>query len=100
MTLGSKNDEGNIVKVRRVLDSTAKGHDSLRALLAWEKGLGVHKPGGVLADPSAAIALLWMRRTLQFQAALLTSLVGDPTASKSVGELAKVAYARELESVI
>ena len=50
--------------MRNVIDSpSGKGHETLRALLAWEKGEGVHKPGGVLADPSAAIALLWTRRT-------------------------------------
>ena len=40
---------------------------TLRALLRAELGTNIHKPGGVLKDPSAAIALVWARRSLAFQ---------------------------------
>jgi len=39
---------------------------SVRALLEAEKASGVHRPGGLLTDPSAAMALLWMRRTMSY----------------------------------
>jgi hypothetical protein len=40
---------------------------TLRALLRAELGTNIHQPGGVLKDPSAAIALVWARRSLAFQ---------------------------------
>ena len=45
-----------------------KATRSMRALLAAEAESGIHKAGGVLADPSAAMGLLWVRRGLQFWA--------------------------------
>lgn len=41
---------------------------SMKALLKAEAEAGVHGKGGVLADPSAAIGLLWVRRGLLFWA--------------------------------
>ena len=41
----------------------------------------VHKPGAVLCDPSAAIALLWMRRTLQFLSRCLQGILDDESMS-------------------
>jgi len=82
--------------VRKVISSLdGKRHETLRALLQWEKGQGIHKPGGVLADPSAAIALLWMRRTLQFLGALMRRVLESD--ARPVAELAREAYAAELE---
>ena len=40
---------------------------SLRSLLDAERASGIHAGANALADPSAAIALLWMRRSLTFQ---------------------------------
>ena len=39
-------------------------------MLDEEVSSGMHSPGGVLADPSAAIGLLWARRGLAFWIAL------------------------------
>ena len=68
-----KNDEGNLVKARRAwsrLSEESVGAEArcatLRGLLEAEVATGVHQTGGVLGDPSAAIAVLWLRRTLQF----------------------------------
>ena len=39
---------------------------------------GAHKPGaGVLAEPSAALSLLWLLRSLRFQLQLLDGIVKD-----------------------
>lgn len=81
--------------MRKVIGGAGTPLRTLRDLLEWEKGTGVHKPGGVLADPSAAIAMLWMRRTLQFLGALLRRVAEEPTAP--MGTLARSAYAQELE---
>ena len=81
--------------MRKVIGGAGTPLRTLRDLLEWEKGTGVHRPGGVLADPSAAIAMLWMRRTLQFLGALLRRLAEEPTAP--MGSLARSAYAQELE---
>ena len=41
-------------------------YKTMRALLQAEVALGLHKPGGQLEDPSAAMGLLWTRRGLAF----------------------------------
>jgi len=38
---------------------------SLRALYHWEAKQKMHEPGGVIADPSAAMGVLWCRHGLQ-----------------------------------
>ena len=38
----------------------------MRELLEAELGAQMHQPGGLLADPSAAMGLLWARRGLEF----------------------------------
>ena len=84
-----KNDEGNLVKARRAwsrLSEESVGAEArcatLRGLLEAEVATGVHQTGGVLGDPSAAIAVLWLRRTLQF---LLHVLGGLCAGSRSDG---------------
>ena len=67
---------------------------SLRGLLQTESASGIHKAGGVLADPSAAIALLWMRRSLQFLVHLLHELCEPGT---SVAAAMRAAYDAHLE---
>ena len=67
---------------------------SLRGLLQTESASGIHKAGGVLADPSAAIALLWMRRSLQFLVHLLHELCEQGT---SVAAAMRAAYDAHLE---
>lgn len=83
-----KNDEGNVRKLRKAWSRQieAETHSrcaSLRGLLETEKASGIHKPGGMLADPSAAMALLWMRRSLQFLVHMLHELCepGIPVSS-------------------
>lgn len=40
--------------------------NSMKELLALERDAKKHKPGGVLADPSGAMGLLWVRRGLDY----------------------------------
>ena len=59
------------------VDSARKHHRStskkVKELLKSE--IDEHKPGGVLADPSAAMGLLWMRRGLEFWAVVFEQQV-------------------------
>ena len=58
-----------VEKARRELkkDSDSK-LKKVKELLKLEGTKGIHKKGGVLADPSAAMGLLWLRRGLEFWA--------------------------------
>ena len=68
---------------------------SLRSLLEAERASGIHQPGGILADPSAAIALVWLRRSLSFQNSIFEAFIADRGAS--VSNLARDAYKNHLE---
>ena len=50
----------------------------MRGLLELERDSGIHGRGGVLADPSAAMAILWLRRSMDFMVGVQ---VGPPCAS-------------------
>ena len=98
MMLAVKNDEGNLRKARKAWESyavegNAKRVATLRGLLEAEKASNIHKEGAVLCDPSAAIALLWMRRTLQFLARCLQGLIDDV----NIADVGSEAYRLELE---
>lgn len=43
-----------------------RSFQSMQQMLQEECSSGMHAPGGILADPSAAIGLLWARRGLLF----------------------------------
>lgn len=99
MVLAVKNDEGNIEKVRQALvkQSAANGGvpPTLRAVLSAERAQGMHAPGK-LADPSAAVALLWMHRSLAFQHAMLDGLCSKRESKLS--DVAREAYTKHLEA--
>ena len=107
MALAIKNDEGNLRKLtaawRKQQAVDKPKCETCRGLLEVEKASGIHRPGGVLADPSAAIALIWMRRSLEFlrsvHALILEDLDGDApsTGNSSLSAFAKHAYAEHLE---
>ena len=101
MAIAIKNEQGNFDKVRSAwTDLGSKkgvaGVAKLRGLLEAERATGIHKAGGVLADPSAAIALVWMRRSLDFQNSILENFNSDRAASCVA--IAKDAYKAHLES--
>jgi len=96
MALAVKNDENNIDKVRKAFGklSGAASLGTVRAVLEAERAAGIHSPGR-LADPSAAVALLWMHRSLAFQSSMLDGLVSS--RSGKVTDLARSAYGAHLE---
>ena len=51
--------------------------------------------GGQPADPSAAVAILWLSRSLAFQTGVLRGLLADRYATLSA--VARAAYCEELE---
>ncbi|KAL7554590.1 hypothetical protein ACHAWF_018392 [Thalassiosira exigua] len=84
LALVAKDLEGNLAKVTELLATTTEPTASPRGerrgerrtledLLRLEQGRGVHD-GNVLRDPSGAMGLLWIRRSLAFQAHLFESL--------------------------
>ena len=59
MVLAVKNDEGNLRKARKAVETFTLAGDgervaTLRGLLEEERSSGIHKAGAVLCDPSAA----------------------------------------------
>jgi hypothetical protein len=82
MMLVVRNDQNNLAKARAALAvaSAAEGGAALTVgeLLRWEVEQQMHRCGAssevVLADPSAAVALLWLRRSLAFMLGFMRHL--------------------------
>lgn len=94
-----KNEEVNLQKVNSAWVSLGRP-PTLRGLLEGEKARGIHGRNGVLKDPSGAMALLWMRRMLQFTVAFFEAICHAPAPSGGNGALtplARTAYAATLE---
>ena len=105
LALVVKNDEGNLGKLRAATKAAATA-DSLEALLVGEIARGDHTLGafaedGVgarLADPSAAMALLWLMRTLKFIVRLFELLADESaTSPPGVGQAMMAAYSEVLK---
>ena len=87
IALANKNDEGNLRKLKKAWAalerSEANGRGggnrcaTVRGLLELERDSGIHGAGGVLADPSAAMAILWLRRSMDFMVGVQ---VGPPNS--------------------
>ena len=78
---GSAHDIGqNIQKVEESrMRAPLQHRKTLRSLLEYEKARGVRpRAGGTLQNPSGAMGLLWLRRTLSFQYRFNLSLVEQP----------------------
>jgi hypothetical protein len=85
------------VRQALVKQSAANGGvpPTLRAVLSAERAQGMHAPGR-LADPSAAVALLWMHRSLSFQHAMLDGLCSR--RDTKLADVAREAYTQHLEA--
>ena len=98
--LGVKNDQANLAKVQQAHAALSAADPlrvaSLRGLLETERSKGIHQPGGLLADPSAAIAMLWMRRSLTFTNETLNGIHTD--RQTPLANAARDAYRAHLES--
>ena len=60
----------NMDKVKHTFQLNPARYRSMRALLDAETSSNMHQPVGLLADPSAAMGLLWARRGLLFWVSL------------------------------
>ena len=88
--------DSNIRKIQQARIKAPKTHQrTLRALLEYEKEQGVKLPDGRLRNPSAAVGLLWIRRSVAFQRRMNSILLEHPHLSST--EAALQAYQHELE---
>ncbi|KAL3801646.1 hypothetical protein HJC23_013151 [Cyclotella cryptica] len=74
LRLVAKDLEGNLAKAEKLFHKSPEACRHLSTLLELERSTGIHQ-GNVLKDPSAAIGLLWIRRSLAFQADLYASFL-------------------------
>lgn len=88
---------GNIAKAEAFYKPVAHCEQSMEAVLRLEKAGGVHDYGprglSLLRDPSCAMGLLWIRRSLQFQHGLFQALLRDVDAAVA----AQAAYEHTLQ---
>lgn len=82
MVASVKNDNGNMAVVRTALARryTDASMQSLHALLSAEVAARVHKEGAsglVLRDPSCALSIVWLRRSLALQTGIIEGLVRE-----------------------
>lgn len=79
--------QNNLVKIEQARAQVPPSHrQTLRTLLEYEKESGVKLSGGRLKNPSAAVGLLWIRRSVAFQRRMnsILFLEGPPNRSNSV----------------
>ena len=70
--------EHNVQKFENLYKKAPVGRrQSLLALLEFEREGGIHGPGGILMDPSAAVGLLWIRRSISFQAKMYRGVLDE-----------------------
>jgi len=94
MKLGRVDFENNIHKASAWLNRDPEAHKTLKGFLEAEQATGIHRPGGLLKDPSGAISILWIRRTLDFVTAIFEEHLRSGMA---LAHSAKKAYTKTLE---
>jgi hypothetical protein len=67
----------NMKKIEHSFELAPLRYRSMRELLDAENAAGMHQPGGLIVDPSAAMGLLWARRGLQFWIIVFRDLVAQ-----------------------
>ena len=67
----------------------------MRGLLELERESGIHGRGGVLADPSAAMAILWLRRSMDFMVGVQVRPPNSMLASSMLASSMLAGRARE-----
>ena len=78
--------DGNVQKIATGLyHSDPEKYRSMRILLQGERDAGKHRHDAVLADPSAAMGLLWSRRALMFWNVLFSFVTKDEGLGKVGG---------------
>lgn len=76
LRLVAKDLESNLQKAEKPFKKSPKEGKTLASLLESEREAGIHQ-GNVLKEQSAAMGLLWIRRSLAFQLDLYTSLLSE-----------------------
>mmetsp|Transcript_16144 Transcript_16144/g.33927 ORF Transcript_16144/g.33927 Transcript_16144/m.33927 type:complete len:258 (+) Transcript_16144:377-1150(+) len=76
LRLVAKDLESNLQKVEILFKKSPREAKHLISLLEIERSSGLHD-GNILKDPSAAIGMLWIRRSLSFQSDLFDSLISS-----------------------
>jgi hypothetical protein len=85
--------QGNVKKLEALYNkSPAHRRTTISELLFFEKNMGIHQPGR-LKDPSGAMGLLWIRRSLSCQHRMYGMLLDN----RDPQEAAVEAYAVELQ---
>ncbi|KAL7495880.1 hypothetical protein ACHAWT_004213 [Skeletonema menzelii] len=78
LRLVAKDLESNLLKAETPFMKAPKQGKTLYSLLESERHSGIHEEGNLLANESAAMGLLWIRRSLAFQLDLFeSSLVSE-----------------------
>jgi len=95
LRLVAKDLESNLLKAETPFMKAPKQGKTLYSLLESERHSGIHEEGNLLANESAAMGLLWIRRSLAFQLDLFeSSLVSEK--GKDPGVAAIDAYEKNL----
>lgn len=76
LRLVAKDLESNLQKAEKPFKKSPKQGKTLSSLLESEREAGIHQ-GNVLKEQSAAMGLLWIRRSLSFQLDLYSSLIAQ-----------------------
>mmetsp|Transcript_29456 Transcript_29456/g.48314 ORF Transcript_29456/g.48314 Transcript_29456/m.48314 type:complete len:349 (+) Transcript_29456:387-1433(+) len=92
LRLVAKDLESNVQKAEKVFKKSPKEGSKLSSLLKSEKSRGIHN-GDELHEKSAAMGLLWIRRSLAFQLDLYASLISPGIHPR---EAAYSAYSKHL----
>lgn len=92
LRLVAKDLEANVAKAEKVFKKSPKEGRCLSSLLQIEKERGIHN-GSELQEKSAAMGLLWIRRSLKFQLDLYAALIHGANHPR---DAAYDAYAKHL----
>lgn len=93
LRLVAKDLESNLQKAEKPFKNSIKRGKTLLSLLESEREAGIHK-GSILKEQSAAMGLLWIRRSLAFQLELYASLIDQDGPHPR--DAAYAAYAKHL----
>lgn len=99
--LATRNDNGNLKKVKAVLDKLSPSC-TVREVLAFELSRGVHTAapppkGAMLSGSSAAMGLTWLLRSLHFCSILSPRIVHLHATGGPVSEAVSFAYKQSLQ---
>lgn len=83
----------NIQKVEsfynKIPQSSNNIGQTLKSILHYEKSFNIHKPNAVLKDPSCAMGLLWIRRSISFQCELYKLILEASSRSRTKSSSSK-----------